>query len=54
VTEWRSKSFVQQHRIWRGEDLLVEGTEVRVFVGRGEGGTGIRGVVVPDEVRALA
>ena len=54
VTEWRSKSFVQQHRIWRGEDLLVEGTEVRVFVARGEGGAGIRGVVVPDEVRALA
>jgi 4-hydroxybenzoyl-CoA thioesterase len=54
VQEWRSKSFVQQHRIWRGEDLLVEGTEVRVFVARGEGGQGIRGVVVPDEIRSLA
>jgi 4-hydroxybenzoyl-CoA thioesterase len=53
VTEWRSKSFVQQHRIWRGEDLLVEGTEVRVFVTRGDGGQGIRGVVVPDEIRSL-
>jgi 4-hydroxybenzoyl-CoA thioesterase len=53
VAEWRSKSFVQQHRIWRGEDLLVEGTEVRVFVGRGDGGHGIRGVLVPDEIRSL-
>ena len=53
VTEWRSKSFVQRHRIWRGPDLLVEGTEVRVFVARGAGGAGIRGVVVPEEIRAL-
>jgi len=53
IDEWRSKSFVQKHRVWRGEDLLVEGTEVRVFVARGAGGSGIRGVVVPDDIRAL-
>lgn len=53
VVEWRRKSFVQRHRIWRGDELLVEGTEVRVFVTRGDGGAGVRGVVVPDEIRAL-
>ena len=53
VAEWRTKSFVQRHRIWRDADLLVEGTEVRVFAARGEGGVGIRAVPVPDEVRAL-
>jgi 4-hydroxybenzoyl-CoA thioesterase len=53
VVEWRNKSFVQRHRIWRGGDLLVEGTEVRVFAARGPGGVGVRGVVVPDEIRAL-
>ena len=53
VVEWRNKSFVQQHRIWRGTDLLVEGTEVRVFAGRGDGGIGIRGMQVPDAIRAL-
>jgi 4-hydroxybenzoyl-CoA thioesterase len=53
VAEWRTKSFVQKHRIWRGADLLVEGTEVRVFVARGADGSGIRGVAVPDEIRAL-
>jgi len=53
VVEWRTKSFVQRHRIWRGAELLVEGEEVRVFAARGEGGVGIRAVPVPDEVRAL-
>jgi len=53
VVEWRSKSFVQRHRIWRGPDLLVEGSEVRVFVARGDKPGTIRGVVVPDEIRAL-
>lgn len=53
VAEWRRSSFVQRHRIWRDSDLLVEGTEVRVFVARGAGGQGIRAVAVPDEIRSL-
>lgn len=54
VVEWRRSSFVQRHRIRRGDTLLVEGTEVRVFVARGADGQGIRAVAVPDEIRALA
>jgi len=53
VTEWRRSSFVQRHRIWRGSDLLVEGTEVRVFAARGEGGVGIKAVPVPEGIRSL-
>lgn len=53
VAEWRTKSFVQRHRVWRGPDLLVEGSEVRVFAARGEGGVGVRGVAVPEAIRAL-
>lgn len=53
VLEWRRSSFVQRHRIWRGDTLLVEGTEVRVFARRGEGGQGIRAMPVPEAVRGL-
>jgi 4-hydroxybenzoyl-CoA thioesterase len=52
VLEWRRSSFVQRHRVWRGDDLLVEGTEVRVFAARAEGG-GIRAIPVPEAVKAL-
>lgn len=52
VAEWRNKSFVQRHRVWRGDDLLVEGTEVRVWAARGEGGAAIRAVVCPPQIRA--
>jgi 4-hydroxybenzoyl-CoA thioesterase len=52
VLEWRRSSFVQRHRIWRNADLLVEGTEVRVFAARAEGG-GIRAIAVPEAVKAL-
>lgn len=52
IEEWRGKSFVQLHRIWRGSELLVEGREVRVFAARREDGAGIRAVAAP-EIRAL-
>jgi 4-hydroxybenzoyl-CoA thioesterase len=53
VLEWRRSSFVQRHRIWRGSELLVEGTEVRVFAARREDGPGIRAMAVPEAVKAL-
>jgi 4-hydroxybenzoyl-CoA thioesterase len=34
ITEWRGKSFVLAHRIRRGDDVLVEGREVRIFARR--------------------
>ncbi len=34
IDEWRRKSFVMSHIIRRGETVLVEGREVRVFARR--------------------
>jgi len=34
IDEWRGKSFVMKHVIRRGDDVLVEGTEIRVFARR--------------------
>ena len=52
VPEWRTKSFVQSHRVLRAGDLVMECTEVRVFAARREGG-GIRAVPAPEDVKAL-
>lgn len=56
VTEWRRKSFVMTHRIRRGETLLVEIIEVRVFARRkGDGSDphAIEAVPVPPDWQAL-
>ena len=53
IVEWRRRSFVQRHRVMRGDDLLMECTEVRVFAARrsdAEGG-GIKAVVPPEALR---
>jgi len=34
IAEWRGRSFVMKHVIRRGEDVLVEGTETRIFARR--------------------
>ena len=50
VSEWRGKSFVQTHRVMRGDDLIMECDEVRVFAMRRADG-GIRAVPAPQEIR---
>jgi 4-hydroxybenzoyl-CoA thioesterase len=53
VTEWRDKSFVQTYRILRGEELIMECTEVRIFAARRtDGQNGIRAVPIPESIRA--
>lgn len=34
VEEWRRKTFVQRHTILRGDDLICESREIRVFCAR--------------------
>ena len=34
ITEWKSSSFSVQHKLYRGEILAVEATEVRVWTAR--------------------
>lgn len=56
VTEWRRKSFVMRHVIRRGEAVLVEITEVRVFARRkGDGSDphAIEAVLIPPDWRVL-
>ncbi|MDD0810568.1 acyl-CoA thioesterase [Curvibacter sp. RS43] len=54
VTEWRGKSFVQSYRVCRGEDLILECQEVRIFASaREDGSPGIRAVLIPPSIRAL-
>jgi 4-hydroxybenzoyl-CoA thioesterase len=54
ITQWRNKSFVFLHRIRRGEQLVAEVEEIRVFARRApQGGTAIQAVAIPPEWRAL-
>jgi len=52
ITEWRDKSFVQTYRVARGDDLILECEEVRIFAAKRVGG-GIRAVPIPPSIRAL-
>jgi len=54
ILEWRTKSFVLRHRIHRGNVLLVEGREIRVFARRHpDHPARIQAVPPPADVRAL-
>ncbi len=53
VEEWRSKVFVQQHRVTRGDELICEGREVRAFVTREPGTDRLRAIPVPADIKAL-
>ncbi|MDQ6618659.1 MAG: acyl-CoA thioesterase [Pseudomonadota bacterium] len=54
IEEWRHKSFVVRHRIRRGDVLLVEGREVRVFARKHpDHPERIQAVPPPADVRAL-
>lgn len=53
VEEWRTKVFVQQHRVTRGDELICEGREVRAFVTREPGTDRLRAIPVPADIKAL-
>jgi 4-hydroxybenzoyl-CoA thioesterase len=54
IPEWREKSFVQRYRIMRGDELIMECDEVRIFAGRrAENPEAIRALPIPAEIRAL-
>ena len=54
IREWRGKSFVQHYRVCRGEDLILECEEVRIFAARREDGVnGIRALPIPEQIRTL-
>ena len=54
IPEWREKSFVQHYRIMRGEELIMECDEVRIFAGRrADNPEAIRSLPIPAGIRAL-
>jgi len=54
ITEWRRTSFVQHYRVVRGDTLILECTEVRIFAACSAGpAPGIRAVQAPADIRAL-
>jgi 4-hydroxybenzoyl-CoA thioesterase len=53
IREWRSKTFVMQHEVLRGDELLLVCEEIRVFVRRvGPEPMDLRAVPVPQDIRA--
>ena len=54
VEEWRAKVLIQKHTITRGEDLICESRETRVFCVRDpQDRTRIRSIPIPDDIRQL-
>ena len=54
IVEWRRKSFVMRHVIRRGDTVLVEGREVRVFARRHpHDPTRIEALPPPEMIRKL-
>ena len=52
IDEWRGKSFVMKHVVRRGDDVLVEGQETRVFARRHpDDPRRIQAVAAPDDIR---
>lgn len=54
VEEWREKSFVTKYELRRGEELLAEGRDIRIFAIRHqEDPTRIKAIPIPDDIREL-
>ncbi|HSV84704.1 MAG TPA: acyl-CoA thioesterase [Ramlibacter sp.] len=54
IPEWRTKSFVQSYRCLRGDDLIMECEEVRIFAGRrADKPEAIRALEIPEQIRKL-
>jgi 4-hydroxybenzoyl-CoA thioesterase len=54
IPEWRQKSFVQRYRIMRGDVVIMECDEVRIFAGRRDDNPqAIRALPIPPSIRAL-
>lgn len=52
ITEVRARTFRIEHTVRRGESVVCEGYEVRIWVRLGPDGT-LAGERIPDELRAV-
>jgi 4-hydroxybenzoyl-CoA thioesterase len=54
IPEWRNKSFVQHHRIMRGNEAIMECDEIRIFAGRrADNPQAIRALPIPQTIREI-
>ncbi len=54
VLEWRNKVFIQQHVVTRGDDLICESDETRIFCVRDTlDRRRIHSIAVPEDIRLL-
>ena len=54
VEEWNAKTFRHRHVVKRGDDLICEGTELRVFVQRdAQARDRLRSIPIPEDIKAL-
>lgn len=54
IPEWREKSFVQHYEVMRGDTLIMQCDEVRIFAKRRAGSeTAIQAVPIPPGIRTL-
>jgi len=54
VDEWRTKAFIQRHTITRGDDLICESRETRVFCVRDpQDRKRIRAIPIPEDILRL-
>ena len=54
IDEWRPKVFIQRHTVTRGDDLICESTETRIFCVRDAvDRRRIHSIPVPADIRAL-
>ena len=54
VEDWQAKVFRQRHVVRRGETMLCEGTETRIFVQRDpEDPERLRSIPIPEDLKAM-
>jgi 4-hydroxybenzoyl-CoA thioesterase len=54
IVEWNTKSFVMKHEIRRGEELLAEGRDVRVFATRHpDDPKRMRAIPIPEDIKRM-
>jgi 4-hydroxybenzoyl-CoA thioesterase len=52
ISEWRTRSFVQRYRVTRGDVLLMECEEIRIFAGKRDDGS-MFAHAIPESIRKL-
>ncbi len=53
VDEWRGRTFVVKHTITKGDKVIVEGHEIRVWAAKDPSAPeGIKAASIPEEIKA--